>query len=84
MTKKTALSYTERQRIEFLTSHLRSLSRPSTKVRYEDELAQILEGKELTRGDLALTAYYLGNNSQSADDIATAREFATAYRNSAE
>ncbi|WP_195743674.1 hypothetical protein [Pseudomonas syringae] len=36
---KSSLSYTERQRIEFLTSHLRSLSRPSTKARYEDELA---------------------------------------------
>lgn len=84
MSKKTSLSYTERQRIEFLTSHLRSLSRPATKARYEDELAQILEGKELTRSDLALTAYYLSNNSQSADDTANARDFAAAYRNAAE
>ncbi|WP_032621751.1 hypothetical protein, partial [Pseudomonas avellanae] len=74
---------TERQRIEFLTSHLRSLSRPSTKARYEDELAQILEGKELTRGDLALAAYYLGNTSQSAEDAAAAQDFAAAYRSTA-
>ncbi|AQL38746.1 hypothetical protein [Pseudomonas syringae] len=83
MSKKTSLSYAERQRIEFLTSHLRSLSRPSTKARYEDELAQILEGKELTRGDLALAAYYLGNTSQSAEDTAAAQDFAAAYRSTA-
>ena len=80
MSKKTSLNYTERQRIEFLTSHLRSLSRPSTKARYEDELAQILEGKELTRGDIALTAYYLSNTGNTPDDAAAARELAAVYR----
>ena len=40
--KKSSLSYTERRRIEFLTSHLRSSSRPAVKAKYEDELCRSL------------------------------------------
>ena len=80
MSKKTSLSYTERQRIEFLTSHLRSSSRPSVKARYEDELMQILQGKELTRSDLALTAYYLKNSGTDPESVDVSDTFAQAYR----
>jgi hypothetical protein len=79
-TKKSSLSYTERTRIEFLTSHLRSSSRPSVKAKYEDELAQILEGKELTRSDYALASYYLGNSGTDADSADLSQSFAQAYR----
>ncbi|MBP5062048.1 hypothetical protein HUT27_07405 [Pseudomonas chlororaphis] len=79
-TKKSSLSYTERTRIEFLTSHLRSSSRPSVKAKYEDELAQILEGKELTRGDMALAAYYLNNSGTDAESVEMSQAFAQAYR----
>lgn len=79
-TKKSSLSYTERTRIEFLTSHLRSSSRPSVKAKYEDELAQILEGKELTRGDMALAAYYLSNSGTDAESVELSQAFAQAYR----
>lgn len=79
--KKSSLSYTERQRIEFLTSHLRSSSRPAVKAKYEDEINQILEGKELTRGDMALAAYYLGNSGTDAESVEMSQTFAQAYRN---
>lgn len=78
--KKSSLSYTERQRIEFLTSHLRSSSRPAVKAKYEDELMRILEGKELTRSDLALTAYYLKNSGTDAESAEVSDAFAQAYR----
>lgn len=78
--KKSSLSYTERNRIEFLTSHLRSSARPSVKEKYENELAQILEGKELTRGDMALTAYYLHNSGTDAESVELSQSFAQAYR----
>ena len=78
--KKSSLSYTERTRIEFLTSHLRSSSRPSVKTKYENELAQILEGKDLTRGDLALAAYYLNNSGTDADSAELSQSFAQAFR----
>lgn len=79
-TKKSSLSYTERNRIEFLTSHLRSSSRPAVKAKYEDELMQILEGKELTRSDMALTAYYLNNSGTDAESVELSQSFAQAYR----
>ncbi|VVO43717.1 hypothetical protein [Pseudomonas fluorescens] len=79
-TKKSSLSYTERTRIEFLTSHLRSSSRPSVKAKYVDELAQILDGKELTRGDMALASYYLGNSGTDAESVELSQSFAQAYR----
>ncbi|WLH75330.1 hypothetical protein PSH70_07610 [Pseudomonas fluorescens] len=82
-TSKSSFNYTERQRIEFLTSHLRSSGRPSTKAKYEDELAQILEGKTLTRGDMALTAYYLGNSGTDTESAELSQQFAQAYRDSA-
>jgi hypothetical protein len=78
--KKSSLNYQERTRIEFLTSHLRSSSRPSVKAKYEQELDQILEGKELTRSDYALASYYLGNSGTEADDPALSQFFAQAYR----
>lgn len=78
--KKSSLSYTERQRIEFLTSHLRSSARPSVKEKYENELAQILEGKELTRSDYALAAYYLNNSGTDAESVEMSQAFAQAYR----
>lgn len=78
--KKSSLSYTERQRIEFLTSHLRSSARPSVKARYEDELMQILDGKELTRSDMALTAYYLKNSGTDPESVEVSDAFAQAYR----
>lgn len=78
--KKSSLSYTERQRIEFLTSHLRSSARPSVKARYEDELMQILDGKELTRSDMALTAYYLKNSGTDVESVEVSDAFAQAYR----
>lgn len=77
---KSSLNYQERRRIEFLTSHLRSSARPSVKARYENELMQILEGKELTRGDLALTAYYLKNSGTDAESVDVSDAFAQAYR----
>lgn len=80
MAKKSSLSYSERTRIEFLTSHLRSSARPSVKSKYEDELAQILEGKELTRSDMALTAYYLNNSGTDAESVELSHAFAQAYR----
>ncbi|AZO84043.1 hypothetical protein BOO88_08580 [Stutzerimonas stutzeri] len=80
MSRKTALTYQDRQRLEFLTSHLRSSARPSVKARYENEIAQLLEGKELSRGDIALASYYLSNSGNSPEDANTAREFAAAYR----
>lgn len=79
-TKKSSLSYTERTRIEFLTSHLRSSARPSVKAKYEDELAQILEGKELTRSDYALAAYYLNNSGTDAESVELSQSFAQAFR----
>ena len=79
-TKKSSLNYTERRRIEFLTSHLRSSARPSVKARYEDELMQILEGKELTRSDMALTAYYLNNSGTDAESVELSQSFAQVYR----
>ncbi|WP_460075938.1 hypothetical protein [Pseudomonas sp. H2_C01] len=78
--RKTSLNYQERTRIEFLTSHLRSSSRPSVKAKYEDELAAILEGKELTRSDYALASYYLGNSGTDADSADLSQSFAQAYR----
>ncbi|VVP75482.1 hypothetical protein PS918_01794 [Pseudomonas fluorescens] len=81
MSKKTSLSHTDRQRLEFLTSHLRSSARPSVKARYENELAQLLEGKELSRGDMALAAYYLGNSgTDGSESQQLSRDFAAAYR----
>ena len=80
MSRKTSLTYQDRQRLEFLTSHLRSSARPSVKARYENEIAQLLEGKELSRGDIALAAYYMGNSGNSPEDASTAREFAAVYR----
>lgn len=77
---KSSLNYTERRRIEFLTSHLRSSSRPSVKAKYEDELAQILEGKELTRSDYALAAYYLNNSGTDAESVELSQSFVQAYR----
>lgn len=79
-TKKSSLNYQERTRIEFLTSHLRSSSRPSVKAKYENEIAQILEGKELTRSDYALASYYLGNSGTDADSADLSQSFAQAYR----
>lgn len=79
-TKKSSLSYSERTRIEFLTSHLRSSARPSVKTRYEDEISQILEGKELTRSDYAMVSYYLGNSGTDADSADLSQSFAQAYR----
>lgn len=79
-TKKSSLSYSERTRIEFLTSHLRSSARPSVKARYEDEISQILEGKELTRSDYAMVSYYLGNSGTDADSADLSQSFAQAYR----
>lgn len=78
--KRTSLNYQERTRIEFLTSHLRSSSRPSVKARYEDELMQILDGKELTRSDMALTAYYLNNSGTDAESVELSQSFAQVYR----
>ncbi|AZD19680.1 hypothetical protein C4K24_0346 [Pseudomonas chlororaphis subsp. aurantiaca] len=80
MAAKSSLNYTERRRIEFLTSHLRSSARPSVKTRYEDELMKILEGKELTRSDMALTAYYLKNSGTDAESVEVSDAFAQAYR----
>lgn len=77
---KSSLNHQERTRIEFLTSHLRSSSRPSVKARYEDELMQILDGKELTRSDMALTAYYLNNSGTDAESVELSQSFAQAYR----
>nr|WP_246881975.1 hypothetical protein [Pseudomonas chlororaphis] len=59
---------------------MRSSSRPSVKAKYEDELAQILEGKELTRGDMALAAYYLNNSGTDAESVEMSQAFAQAYR----
>ncbi|WJN49941.1 hypothetical protein [Pseudomonas asiatica] len=80
MAKKTSLNYQDRERLAFLTSHLRSGARPSVKARYEQEIAQLLEGKELTRGDIALAAYYFKNSGIDADAQATGQEFADLYR----
>ncbi|WP_053162049.1 hypothetical protein [Pseudomonas brassicacearum] len=80
MAAKSSLNYTERRRIEFLTSHLRSSARPSVKARYEDELMKILEGKELTRSDMALTAYYLKNSGTDPESVDVSDAFVQAYR----
>lgn len=80
MAAKSSLNYTERRRIEFLTSHLRSSARPAVKAKYEDELMKILEGKELTRSDYALTAYYLKNSGTDAESVDVSDAFAQAYR----
>ena len=77
---KSSLSYQEKTRIEFLTSHLRSSSRLAVKEKYETELAQILEGKELTRGDMALAAYYFQNSGITPDSVGASQSFAQAYR----
>lgn len=79
-TKNSSLSYHERTRLEFLTSHLRSSSRLAVKAKYETEIVQILDGKDLTRGDLALAAYYFQNSGIDADSSETAQSFAQAYR----
>lgn len=78
---KSSLNYQERARLEFLTSHLRSDAPAYRKAKYENEIAALLEGKELTRGDLALAAYYTGNSSTDASDAALSQQFAQAYRN---
>lgn len=81
MSKKTALNYQERTRLELLTSHLRSSARPSVKAKYEGEIAALLSGKELSRGDLALASYYLGNSGAAgAESQGLAQSFADAYR----
>lgn len=80
MAAKSSLNYTERRRIEFLTSHLRSSARPSVEAKYEDELMKILEGKELTRSDMALTAYYLKNSGTDPESVDVSDAFAQAYR----
>ena len=80
MAAKSSLSHLERTRIEFLTSHLRSSSRLAVKVKYEAELAQILEGKDLTRGDMALAAYYFQNSGITPDSVDASQVFAQAYR----
>lgn len=77
---KSSLSYHDRQRIEFLTSHLRSGSRASVKEKYVQEIEQILDGKELTRSDLAYAAYYMRNSGQSQEDHQTASELIEMYR----
>jgi len=50
------------------------------KTRYEDEISQILEGKELTRSDYAMVSYYLGNSGTDADSADLSQSFAQAYR----
>lgn len=80
MSRKTSLSYQDRQRLEFLTSHLRSSARPSVKARYENEIAQLLEGKELSRSDVALAAYYLGNSGTDAGSQMLSNVYAEVYR----
>lgn len=77
---KSSLTYAERNRLEFLTSHLRGTARPSIKAKYEDEIVQLLAGKTLTRGDTALAAYYLNNSGNNADDAGAARDFAAVFR----
>ncbi|MNL27215.1 hypothetical protein D3C87_1487910 [compost metagenome] len=77
---KSSLNYQERRRIEFLTSHLRSSSRPAVKAKYEAELAQILEDKDLTRSDMALAAYYLNNSGTDAESVELSQSFAQAFR----
>ncbi|MCG3644549.1 hypothetical protein [Pseudomonas putida] len=80
MAKKTSLNYQDRERLAFLTSHLRSGARPSVKARYEQEIVQLLEGKELTRGDIALAAYYFKNSGVDAESQAAGQEYADLYR----
>ena len=83
MAKKTALTYQDRQQLEFLTSHLRSSAPAYKKAKYENQIAALLEGKELTRGDMALAAYYTGNSGTDAGDAQISQAFAQAYRDSA-
>lgn len=77
---KSSLTYHDRERLEFLTSHLRGTASAAVKRKYSDELSSLIDGKDLTRSDIALAAYYLKNSGQSADDTRAAEVFADAYR----
>lgn len=78
---KSSLNHAERQRLEFLTSHLRGSARPSVKAKYEAEIETLLAGKELTRGDIALAAYYAGNSGTAGNESRQlSQEFAAIYR----
>jgi hypothetical protein len=79
---KSALTRTELSRVEQLASQMRGSAHPRSKARWENEIAQILDGKELTRSDYATVAYYIGNSSDgSAESREVGQAFADAYRN---
>lgn len=85
MSRKTALNYHDRQRLQFLTSHLRGTASRAVKAKYEDEIDKLIEDKELTRADYALAAYYLGNSgTDGAESQQLSQAFAHAYRTTAE
>lgn len=81
MSRKSNISYQERERLVYLTSQIRRDTRPSVKQRYLAEIDSMLNGKELTRSDLALAAFYTGNSGQSAEDVEVSASLAHAYRN---
>lgn len=81
MSRKTALNYTERQHLQYLTSHLRSSASPAVKARYERQIDELIADKELTRSDYALASYYLGNSgTDGAESQQLSQAFAHAYR----
>jgi hypothetical protein len=78
---KSALSREELTRVEHLASQMRGNAHPRSKARWENEIAQILDGKELTRSDYATVAYYVGNSSDSSSESQQiGQAFADAYR----
>lgn len=85
MSRKTSLNYHERQRLQHLTSHLRSTASPAVKAKYEAQIDALIEDKEFTRSDYALAAYYLGNSgTDGAESRQLSQVFAQAYRTTAE
>ncbi|WP_158894555.1 MULTISPECIES: hypothetical protein [unclassified Pseudomonas] len=80
MSKKSGLSYTDRQQLEHLTSRLGPTASPRQRERVNSEIEQLLQGKQLTNQDLALAAYYVGNVDRSTEGQQTAQALAAAYR----
>lgn len=78
--RKSSLTTQERAELERLTSQLRSNAHPRSKARWETQIEQLLEGKELTRSDIALAAYYVGNSGTAPDSAEVSQAFADAYR----
>ncbi|MDF3867843.1 hypothetical protein P3W53_25485 [Pseudomonas denitrificans (nom. rej.)] len=78
--RKSCFTTQERAQLERLTAQLRSDAHPRSKARWESQIEQLLEGKELTRSDIALASYYMGNSGSTAESAEAAQAFADAYR----